>query len=57
MTSLGDVHTIYNGNNGDGTVAFRCSHLFCNVAITMSLPYRKRCCDNGCHGERHGDST
>ena len=29
----------YGKNDGDGTVMFRCSHfMFCNVAVTVSLP-------------------
>ena len=42
-----------NDGDGDGTVTFRCSHYtFRNVAVTVSLPCRRR--DNGCHGDGDG---
>ena len=44
-----------NDSDGDGMVMFRCSYYtFCNVAVTVSLPCRRRRRDNGCHGDGDG---
>ena len=45
----------YGENDSDGTVTFCCSHYtFRNVAVTVSLPYRRCRRDNGCHGDGDG---